>query len=162
MEISLTQEEADYFAAVHGHEELNCLVPGLNHMNGTQALAYARLRKTDSDWKRVERQRNVIQQVIYGAKGMNLLKINRFADNVLPLIKTNLTKGEVAALILIAPDFVGTTIDQMTIPQAGTYGSMIGTGGRHLFAVDFEANAKICRSFFMQMSSKRMGGERIS
>ena len=125
-------------------------------------MAYARLRKTDSDWKRVERQRNVIQQVIYGAKGMNLLKINRFADNVLPLIKTNLTKGEVAALILIAPDFVGTTIDQMTIPQAGTYGSMIGTGGRHLFAVDFEANAKILQEFLYADELETDGGERIS
>mgnify|MGYP000166422156 CR=1 FL=1 len=158
VEISLTQEEADYFAAVHGHEELNCLVPGLNHMNGTQALAYARLRKTDSDWKRVERQRNVIQQVIYGAKGMNLLEINSFADNVLPLIKTNLTKGEIAALILIAPDFVGTTIDQMTIPQAGTYGSMIGMGGRHLFAVDFEANAKILQEFLYADELETDGG----
>lgn len=145
VDIEVTQAEAEFLS--NWNEGGGSYSAGLNHLNGEQALAYSRLRKIDSDWKRIERQRNIIQQVIYGAKGMNLLEINSFADNVLPLIKTNLAKGEIAALILIAPDFVGATIDQMTIPQEGTYGSMIGMGGRHLFAVDFEANAKILQEF---------------
>jgi len=38
-------------------------------------------------------------------------------------------------------------VQQATIPQEGTYGSMIGLGGRSLFAVDFEANTAFLQEF---------------
>ncbi|HZK29012.1 MAG TPA: LCP family protein, partial [Clostridia bacterium] len=38
--------------------------PGFNRLNGRQALAYARLRKIDSDFQRNQRQRNVINSIL--------------------------------------------------------------------------------------------------
>ena len=35
----------------------------------------------------------------------------------------------------------------MTIPAAGTYGHMVGMGGRNMFAVDFEQNSNILKQF---------------
>lgn len=120
---------------------------GLNHLDGYDALQYSRLRYIDSDWQRIERQRNVIQSVVHAAKGMNLMELNRAADEVLPLIQTNLTKSEIMELVMFAPNVLGKDIGQMSIPKKGTYGSMKGMGGRSLYAVDFEANAEILREF---------------
>ena len=43
---------------------VNHVDPGPNHFDGYTALQYARLRKIDNDWKRVERQRTVIKAVL--------------------------------------------------------------------------------------------------
>lgn len=120
---------------------------GMNHLDGYDALQYSRLRYIDSDWKRVQRQRNVIQSVTKQLKGMNLLEINSALDTVLPLVQTNLTQEEILDLAFFAPNVLGTDIEQMTIPAKGTYGSMKGMGGRSLYAVDFEENAKILKEF---------------
>lgn len=150
VDIELTQAEADY---LHDNGQVGIfpdVTAGMNHLDGEKALAYSRIRKIDSDWKRVERQRNVIQQVVYQAKGLHLLQLNEVADAVLPLIRTNLTKGEIASLLFIAPDFMGATLEQMTIPVQGSYGSMTGMGGRHLYAVDFEENARVLHDFLYE------------
>lgn len=149
VDIELTQAEADglnnkvYTNAVTKHP----VVAGMNHLDGYDALQYSRLRFIDSDWKRVQRQRNVIQAAVNATKDMSILDINQMANDVLPLIQTNLTKTEIANLALIAPGFLGCQLDQMTLPAKGTYGSMVGMGGRHLFAVDFEKNSKILHDF---------------
>lgn len=120
---------------------------GWNHLNGEGALKYARLRSIDSDWQRVKRQRKVIIGVVDALKGSSLAELNDFANEVLPLIQTNLTKLEIAELMIYAPNLLNATFEQMTLPQSGTYGGMRGMGGRSLYAVDFEANAEILYEF---------------
>lgn len=120
---------------------------GLNHLDGYDALQYSRLRYIDSDWQRIERQRNVIQSVVYAAKGMNLFELNSAVDTVLPLVQTNLTKTEILELASFAPNVLGKEIEQTSIPKKGTYGSMKGMQGRSLYAVDFGENAKVLKEF---------------
>ena len=115
---------------------------GMNHLDGYNALQYARQRYIDSDWHRVERQRNVIKAVAQNLKAMNPLELNQVLDDVLPLVQTNLTASEITGLLLQAPKLLQSEIDDCTSPQQGTYGGMIGMGGRHLFAVDFATNAE--------------------
>lgn len=125
----------------------NRLVEGTNRLNGAAALGFARLRSIDSDWKRVERQRKVILAVVDELKGSSLLKLNELANEVLPLIQTNMTKTEIAELILYAPNFLQASFDQMTIPKQGTYGGMTIMGGKGSFAVDFEINNPLLHEF---------------
>ena len=120
---------------------------GVSHLYGEAALKFARLRSIDSDWQRVKRQRKVIIGVVDALKGSNLKELNSFVDSVLPLIQTNLTKLEIAELMLYAPNLLNASFDQMTIPKSGTYGGMKGMGGRSLYAVDFDANAEILHEF---------------
>ncbi len=141
VEITLTAKEV-----AHLQDRFD-LKEGKNLLSGKEALAYSRIRKIDSDWSRVVRQRNVIQSAFWAAKDMNLGEINTAANEILPLIQTNLTKSEIAALIIEAPNLVGKKMEQMTIPKKGTYGGMTGMGGRSLFAADFTANAKILQEF---------------
>ena len=63
-------------------------------------------------------------------------------DTTLPLIQTNLTNREIFSLALNMPQFLGKKLEQATIPLPNTYGGMTGMGGRSLYSVDFETNAK--------------------
>lgn len=141
VDVELTEAEAKYFRDGAGWD----LHAGLNHLDGEQALGYARLREIDSDWSRIVRQRNVVQAAIYQTRSLSILEINSLLDTMLPLVKTNLTEAKITELLLLAPQLRGMTAAQMTIPAKDTYGSMTGMGGRRMFAVDFDANARLLR-----------------
>lgn len=117
---------------------------GMNHLNGPQALSFARLRFIDSDWQRVERQRKVILAAVNALKGASLGQLNNLLDQTLPLIQTNMSMLEIADLMLYAPNFLASEFDQMTIPKQGTYGYKYGITG---FAVDYPLNSQILRDF---------------
>lgn len=123
------------------------LVAGVNHLDGYMALGFARLRKIDSDWQRVVRQRKVITAVVDKLKGSSFSELNDLLNQVLPLVQTNMTKLDIAKLMLYSPHFLTSSFDQMTIPKQGTYGGMTGLYGRDLFAVDFEVNNQILWDF---------------
>lgn len=148
VDVELTQAEVDALNRIGEYnKQIQKLTVGKNHLDGYNALTYSRLRSTDSDWKRVERQRNVIQSVVSSAGDMSLMDINTMLDTVLPLIQTNLTTVDILGLIPYAPAVLGREFEQMTIPAKGTYGSMKGLGGRNLYAVDFQENSKILHEF---------------
>lgn len=141
--IELTQAEADYINRAESEKNhIQHVSVGKNHLNGATALYYARCRKIDSDWFRIGRQRTVIQAALDQVSDLSLLEINDLLDTILPLIQTNLTNGEIFSLVLNMPQFLEKKLEQATIPLENTYGSMKGMGGRSLYSVDFEANAK--------------------
>ena len=123
------------------------LVAGMNHMDGGITLAFARLRSIDSDWQRIERQRKVIIAMVDALKGSSLKELNDLATAALPMVQTNLSKLEIAELMLYAPKFLTASFDQMTIPKQGTYGGATGLGGRGMFAPDYELNSQILHDF---------------
>ena len=129
------------------YTQRECYVAGQNHLDGRAAITYARCRKIDSDWRRIERQRNVIQAALSKTKHLSVAEMNELLNDILPLIQTNLTEWEITNLLIYVPQYQGAVIEQMTIPVRGSYGSMTGMGGRSLFSVDFETNAKILRDF---------------
>lgn len=152
IDIELTQAEADFLNDPDASymwlgREKQSVTAGMNHLNGTAALTYARIRKIDSDWQRVERQRKVIVAVIDDLKASGFMGVDALADQMLPLVQTNFTQLELAGLLLYAPTFADVTVEQLTIPQAGTYGIMNGMGGRTLYAVNFEESAEALHDF---------------
>lgn len=164
IDVDLTLTEAEYLNASKNEEiyedfpaqnfywgsdmsKLIELHAGTNHLTGVMALAYARLRAIDSDWVRIERQRTVVQACMDSLKNANVSTLNKLCDEILPMISTNLTQKEITSLMLKAPNFLGVSLDQMTLPVEGTYGSMSGMDGRGMFAPDFDANAKLLQEF---------------
>ncbi|MBP3398183.1 MAG: LCP family protein [Erysipelotrichaceae bacterium] len=147
VDVHLDEKEVQYFIDGYKHKEAKV---GMNHLNGKMALNYARLREIDSDWVRIQRQREVIFSALSQVTNMSLLEINELADTVLPLVKTNLTELKVAEMLLLVPELSQLQTQQMTIPAKGTYGSMTGMGGRRLFAVDFETNSQILYEFLYE------------
>lgn len=111
------------------------LSAGVNHLSGEEALCYARLRWIDSDFRRVERQRKVILAVKEQLKGASYLKLMSVANNVLPLVQTNISAGDMASLIFEASLAMGNDTEQMTVPFNGTYSGLAN--------VDFDQNAAL-------------------
>ena len=141
VDIELTEAEVKALNEERGYT----LTPGVNRLSGIQALHYARLRKIDSDWQRVKRQRNVISALISQAKQMNLLELNAAADQLLPLVQTNLTTSEILELLIAAPGLLGNDIQQKTLPVSGSYGQKWGMEGRVVLGLNFDKNARALR-----------------
>lgn len=64
---------------------------GMNHLDGIQAVAYARLRYMDTDFARTERQRKVIQLAFDKVKKADARTLNDLLGNMLSMVATNLT-----------------------------------------------------------------------
>lgn len=156
VDINLTEAEADYINHPEGtyaedhirqmdvEDQIQEVHEGANRLNGATAMLYARCRWIDDDWNRVKRQRNVLASLAERLKTLSLPQIDGMLELVLPCIKTNLTEKEIASLALeMAPRLKEISIEQMTIPEKGTYGSMMGMENRPMFAIDFEKNSKL-------------------
>ena len=80
------------------------------HLNGVQATSYCRIRYTASlDMGRTERQRKVIQMIVYKAKHAGLSKIFNIMDDVFPMVTTSLGKEDILQLL---PTLIGYSIDE--------------------------------------------------
>lgn len=99
-------------------------------LNGTQAVAYARIRKVgNNDFERTQRQRAVISAMIDKAKQSNLSTINDVINEVFPQIATNMTNKQ---LLSLAKDIFGYELVDNTgfplaheTPDLGSKGSVV-------------------------------------
>jgi len=74
--------------------------PGKYHLSGSQALEYSRIRYEEGgDYKRTERMRTVLTAVFDKVKTLTLGELNSLVDELLPLIKTNISALDVISLI---------------------------------------------------------------
>ena len=150
VDIDITEQEAkalNWEVPSNSMLIVNHVDPGLNHFDGYTALQYARLRKIDNDWKRVERQRTVIQAVLDQVKNASVVELDSLLNTVLPLIQTNFTKSEIAALLVQLPGFLGCDVQQMSMPLQGTYGIRTGMDNRLMYDPDWVVNIKALQDF---------------
>ena len=124
-----------------GTDILSTSAAGTVHVDGNQALAYARVRYVGTDFARTGRQRTVITKCIEKAKTMDLGQISGLAEEFLPRVRTDLTEGDCATLLLMALDLGSYTFDQMVIPADGTW-SNANIRGMAVLTVDFAANTQ--------------------
>ena len=73
---------------------------GTYNLDGVQALAYSRIRYTSGgDYKRTERQREVLDKAFAKVKKMNLMQLNNLATKVLDEVSTNISSTEILGLL---------------------------------------------------------------
>jgi len=147
--IEMTEAEVKYFKRDRDWD----FVVGMNTLTGWQALEYARCRAVDDDWGRVVRQRRCVLAVVDKLKGSSFAKLNKLCDMALPMIQTNLTKMEIAELILYSPKFLESEFDQMTIPIENSYGGMTVMSGSGGWALDYEKNNAALHEFLYSVNS---------
>ena len=70
----------------------------MNHLDGVQAVAYARLRLMDTDFNRTERQRKVLGQAMEKAKNSKFKTLRTLVGAVYPQISTSIGVDDVLAL----------------------------------------------------------------
>ena len=69
---------------------------GVHHLNGVQAVSYARIRYTaGNDFRRAARQRLVIYKMVEKAKNSSWTTLNKIVDTVCPMVATSLSKTEI-------------------------------------------------------------------
>ena len=110
------------------------------HVNGNQALAYARLRYVgNADFQRTERQRTVITKIIEKAKGSDPLTIDKFAKASMSHLTTNMSQTQLFALTYKAIFSMNYEIKSMRIPDDDSYSYGTSSDGQSILEVDFEA-----------------------
>ncbi len=101
---------------------------GEQTLNGVQAVTYARIRKTSGgDYKRAERMRTVVEEMVKEAKTKNLSELNEIANEILPEISTNINANEILSLIPTALSFnisdsMGWPYETKGFSNSGWYG----------------------------------------
>ena len=68
---------------------------GMNHLDGVQAVAYARLRLMDTDFNRTARQRKVLELAMQKAKAASKKTLVATAMTVLPDIETSIGADDI-------------------------------------------------------------------
>ena len=103
VDLELTEPEAKYltkhFDKLGWEEERYDFEPGMAHLGGSATLAYARMRKAEgdgeSDIKRTARQRNLMEVLMNKLKRMSPADLQNIANEVLPMVTTNMSKDEI-------------------------------------------------------------------
>lgn len=114
VDIELTEKEAQIVGGG--------ATAGVCHLNGEQALTYARIRKIDSDFQRTARQRKIMSAVFEKAKTHTLPELAMFFGEIMPLMATDMTEDEIMSLALtLAASFSELETESYSVPAEGTY-----------------------------------------
>ena len=130
VELELTQAEADYLNKDTLYVK-RTIEPGVQVLQGMEALSYARMRKaegdSDSDIKRTERQRKLVSSLLEKFRYMSLSELNGWIDELLPMVTTTMKPADVTKLAAkVLPMVVDLKMTGETIPISGTgWGDMV-------------------------------------
>ena len=139
IDMEVTQDEIDYINyQMYKNEQVDnpktiTNAPGIVHLNGQEALWYARNRGLSTnedgneigidgdDWDRTSRQRKLLEKMFNDLKGADLTKIVSIVSSVGPMVTTNLKKDEITALVSHAPTYLTYTVEQSYVPTEGLW-----------------------------------------
>ena len=165
IEMDITQEEMEQInhnaygqyqiAKENGWDESNLISTnhdlteyGENvHLNGRQALAYARIRKIDSDWERTNRQRKVLVAMMEKMRGTNAMQLLQLGMTLQQYVETNMTLEEI---ITIADKVLNSGLDgaeTMVLPVTDTYVQETRNNQSMFYDVDWTTNARELQNF---------------
>lgn len=115
VDIELYQEEVDYL----GDSSLSA---GINHLNGEQALAYARIRYVgNNDYERTERQRRVLMAAFRQVKAQGVMSSMSMINELFPLVTTDLSTVDVIRYAGTVLSMNVETVHTYRIPMDGEY-----------------------------------------
>ena len=111
---------------------------GYQLLDGVQATSYCRIRYTaGDDFKRTERQREVIMEIVSKAKQADISEINDIINAVFPMVATNYTNPQ---LLEMAPQMLGYDIvDTVGFPFDRATATISGKGSC-VIPVNLESN----------------------
>lgn len=167
IDIELTHEEVNYINKGFGRDtarevgmldDLVQVSEGTCRLNGATTLVYARCRKIDSDWKRVERQRKVMIAVLKVFMEMKPVERIATALTLIPYVKTNLDMADFETLARFAAPILSGKTAQLTVPVENSYGHKTGMGGRSMFSADFDQNSKALHGFIYGEADESAAG----
>ncbi len=115
VEITLRQDEAQLI----NQETGSTLEAGTQHLSGTQALAYSRIRSLDmdGDFSRTDRQRKVMSALVDAYRDAGLPALVGLMRQVLPMISTDMSESRILLLALeVFPMLSDLEISSQSVP----------------------------------------------
>ncbi|MDO4942707.1 MAG: LCP family protein [Lachnospiraceae bacterium] len=163
VDIELTEEEVAYLnntgaedtGFILGKKYRNVKV-GKNTLNGSQALAYSRIRKVtnpklgDGDFGRCMRQQYVIQQILKKIKKQSTGDVLSIATSMMSDVSTDLNSAMIQRLVRTIMKLDSSKIESLRLPYEGTY-LMGRRNGMFVFIINLEANAAKLKNFIYGM-----------
>lgn len=124
--------------------------PGLQTVNGIQALAYCRDRYSGGDdYGRTERQRTVISKIVEKAKAASLPTLNKVIDKLFSDISTSLSSSEILGLAAGIKDYE--LADTQGWPFQLTTERMGGKLGDVVVPTDLETNVNLLHQYLFDV-----------
>ncbi len=122
---------------------------GMHHLDGTQALAYCRIRYDGGDQRRTERQRTVLQAVFKKMKDTSVTQYPAILNELLPLVTTNISANEFISLGKDIADTGATQFEDLKVPcDKHEDGKMIN--GVYYMTYDLKAETKELHKFIYE------------
>ncbi len=154
--IELGEEEAAYLNKTNyiSNKEYRNVVPGVNLLNGNQALGYCRVRKVatlggaNNDYGRTLRQRRVLNAVFEKVKTMNVIEQLKFVNECLSYVTTNVSKTQLEDAMAAVVENNITTLDMLRIPADGMFSDPKSYNGvTYPLVLDWDANREVMYEF---------------
>lgn len=138
IDIKLTQDEIDYInwqTYINNQSEERYEItaePGTVHLNGRQALWYARNRGYEDeehpefvvegdDFDRTSRQRNLMRTLMNDFKNASITEIVKIVSEIGPMVTTNLKKDEITTLVANSLTYLSYDIEEFSLPTGDCY-----------------------------------------
>lgn len=152
VKIDVTKEEAEEVTNHKGRYGNVVLEAGNNNLTGEQALAYCRIRKIDTDWKRTERQRTVMEAIIKKAARSPVSSL-KMINKIAPYIDTDLSTAEILNTAFKAIGNISGGFQQEACPFDGTW-EYTTKGGASVIGLNIEKNKQKLAEFIYEKNSK--------
>ena len=160
VEVDVQEEEIDYINGyqmeiikVTGIDSWAVEHPGKQILNGVQATAYSRIRYTEGgDFKRTERQRLVLNEMLKNAKKLSLKELNDLVDEISPLISTSFSLRELLSLAVNINKYE--LVESKGFPfKLDTANNPGGIKGAFVIPADLESNVKRMHKYLFDNDS---------
>ena len=153
VDIEITEDELQYINSYiddinskDGSYSPHISYAGMQHLDGTQALAYSRIRYTDGgDYKRTERQRTVLDALFKKLTSTSVSSYNSLLNEVLPYVQTNLNAANILSLGTKVLG-IGNNLEQDRFPRDG-YGEGQMIDGVYYLTFDIETAKQQMRDY---------------
>ena len=121
---------------------------GNHNLNGYQALAYARIRKLDTIYKRDERQRLILTNIAHKLSDVSISKYLQIEKIILRHIKVNIAFNKIIDLAFIAHELASYDISQLEFPISEyREEGRIGEKGTYVVKWDKNKNIELLHQF---------------
>lgn len=121
---------------------------GNHNLNGYQTLAYARIRKLDTIYKRDERQRIILTNIANKLSHVSISKYPQIAKSILRHVKVNIAFNKIINLALISHELANYDINQLEFPISEyREEGRIGEKGTYVVKWDKNKNIELLHQF---------------
>lgn len=123
---------------------------GYQELNGLQATAYCRIRYTKGDdFKRAERQREVLMAIVDQAKKANVSTLNSVANSTIKQVSTSLDISEIISLLGDVTKYSVVADDGFPFESNRATGN-IGSKGSCVVPTDLATNVTLLHEFLFE------------